>query len=146
MQHGYRIDKGVFSALNRVRDGLIEGYKCYEFDLVGFFNTVPRDEIKKAVKRYCGPLCATIVDKILIEIRYTFKELLPERELRLFGMKLHGGKEKKVLIRSGIPQGLPLSPVISTMVLENNGCPKGLTMYADDGVYLYKEDKYEFEN
>jgi len=144
MQHGYRVDKGCFSALMKIREGLMLGYKCYEFDLAGFFNTVPRDEIKKAVSKYCGKLCSKIVDKILIEIRYNFGDLLPERELRLFGMKIHGGKEKKVLIRSGIPQGLPLSPVISTMVLENNGCPKGLTMYADDGVYLYKDDMYEF--
>lgn len=146
MQHGYRVDLGCFSALMKVREGLLLGMQCYEFDLVGFFNTVPRDEIKRAVKKYCGKLCSDIVDKILIEIRYTFKELLPERELKLYGMKLHGGKEKKVIVRTGIPQGLPLSPVISTLVLEMNGSPRGLTMYADDGLYLYEENKYEFTN
>jgi len=146
MQHGYRVDQGCYSALMKARDNLMQGMKCYEFDLIGFFNTVPRDQIKKAVTKYCGQICSQIVDKILIEIRYTFKELLPERELQLYGTKLHGGKEKNVIIRAGIPQGLPLSPVISTLVLEMNGSPEGLIMYADDGLYFYEEEKYEFTN
>jgi hypothetical protein len=129
-----------------VTKDLKEGKKCYEFDLKSFFNTVSRDEIKKAVEMYCGKLCAKIVDKILIGIKYKYEGLLPEKELKLFGTKIHGKEEMPVLIRSGIPQGLNISPVISTMVLEANGSPKGLTMFADDGLYLYEENRQEFDN
>jgi len=40
------------------------------------------------------------------------------------------------IIRRGLPQGLSLSPLLATMVLELFKPPKGLFLYADDGLFI----------
>ena len=48
--------------------------------------------------------------------------------------------------RLGLPQGLSMSPLLATMVLELINPPSGLTMYADDGLIIgEKADKEGIE-
>lgn len=144
MQHGYRKDLGVHSALKEVISKLRQGYSCYEFDLKSFFNTVPREEIKQRLTKVGGRIMADLVDKVMIEIQYrNIENLQAEKELKLYGKKKIGKKEVPIIIRSGMPQGLPISPVVSTLVLEQYGPPKNLVMYADDGVLLYLPEEKE---
>jgi len=41
--------------------------------------------------------------------------------------------------RTGLPQGLSISPILATLVLELVQPPKGLVMYADDGIFICNE-------
>jgi len=48
-----------------------------------------------------------------------------------------------IYVRKGVPQGLPLSPVLATLTCEIPGAPKGTIMYADDGIYIgYRPNKF----
>jgi hypothetical protein len=86
---------------------------------------------------------------VLKNIRYRFdkpkegeksnlKEILrDDKELRYMGeRKSKGGVEKALIYRNGMPQGSPLSPILSTVALENWEFPEGLILYADDGIYI----------
>jgi hypothetical protein len=54
-------------------------------------------------------------------------------------------KIRKLIVREGMPQGLSISPLLSTLVIELLKAPKGLVMYADDGLHLSKDgDHSEF--
>lgn len=45
-----------------------------------------------------------------------------------------------------MPQGLSISPVLATLVLEWLNPPQGLVMYADDGLIIRKDEDFsEFE-
>lgn len=53
---------------------------------------------------------------------------------------------KPLIIRTGMPQGLSISPVLATLVLEWLSPPQGLVMYADDGLIIRKDEDFsEFE-
>jgi retron-type reverse transcriptase len=54
---------------------------------------------------------------------------------------------KPKLVRKGLPQGLSISPILATMVLDSLPSVEGLVMYADDGVILSekKEDTKIFK-
>lgn len=74
---------------------------------------------------------------IISAVIYTKKEglatLNEETEL-----KKHVDLKKKTIhiIRTGLPQGLSMSPIIATLVLELSKPPKGLTLFADDGLVI----------
>jgi len=54
-------------------------------------------------------------------------------------------KERLMIRREGMPQGLSVSPLLSTLAIELLEPPKGLIMYADDGLHLSKNgDHTEF--
>jgi len=62
--------------------------------------------------------------------------LRPEdSELSFRKFAIRGGRKIPVITRSGMPQGLSISPILSTAILTHAGPPKGLFMYADDGIY-----------
>lgn len=71
------------------------------------------------------------------------RELKEEWEVEL--KKLYdedrGGKKIPKIYREGTPQGSPLSPILSTIALENWPYPDGLCIYADDGVYIGEDLK-----
>lgn len=90
-----------------------------------------------------GQLPAELVAKIICQIQYEFKELYGEAELKDKGEINHFGTNLKHIVREGLPQGLGISPLLATMVLELFKAPKGLYMYADDGVYV--GDKHKFD-
>jgi len=43
---------------------------------------------------------------------------------------------KPIMRRTGLPQGLSISPILATLALELLNPPKGLVMYADDGLVM----------
>jgi hypothetical protein len=51
---------------------------------------------------------------------------------------------KPVYLRKGMPQGSPVSPILATLACDMTNPPKGLTMYADDGIFV-GEDLSVFE-
>jgi len=81
---------------------------------------------------------ADLINTVIFKINYTFDRdirLLPEEaEMRLVGQKFWNQKPK--LVRKGLPQGLSISPILATMILDSLPPMEGLVMYADDGVIL----------
>jgi len=43
---------------------------------------------------------------------------------------------KPMMRRTGLPQGLSMSPILATLAIELLYPPKGLVMYADDGLVI----------
>jgi hypothetical protein len=76
---------------------------------------------------------------VLKNIRYNFRELKEELELQKMYDEQRGKKVVPKIYRDGTPQGSPMSPILSTIALENWDYPEGLTIYADDGVYIGEE-------
>jgi hypothetical protein len=84
------------------------------------------------------------VRHIIDNTRYVFEELRPETELhRINDYTHHKYKSKIPIYRTGVPQGLPLSPVAATMALENEVNMDEITMYADDGILIGGKDKFK---
>lgn len=136
MQHGYRPNRGTFSALTAVISKIREGYKIMEFDFRSFFNTVSLTSVYKHVGHF-APAAANVVTHMLANINLRVKgDLKEEKEYESLG----NGQYQK----NGLPQGLSLSPLLCTLVLENEVTPKNLVMYADDGLYFYKGSRNEF--
>jgi len=48
-----------------------------------------------------------------------------------------------MIYRSGLPQGLPLSPLAATISLENVIDTNGLVLYADDGILIGGEEEFK---
>lgn len=137
MQHGYMKHRGVWSAILKAIKLFEAGYNCYEFDLKSFFNTVQPFIIFKRVADIHKNLAYSI-GKIISGIYYQFEELKPEMEL------IVRKEEGPVIERRGVPQGLSLSPLLSTWALETYGNPETLVMYADDGLFFYKGNNNKF--
>jgi hypothetical protein len=145
MQHAYRPNKGTWSAIMDVIakiDQMKEGDEIYEFDLKGFFNSVNRHNIHEAGLRY-SKLLANCIRNIVDFTRYTFGELLQESELIKVDYKHWKAKNKQAIYRSGMPQGLPLSPLAATIALENVIEMPELTLYADDGILVGGKNKFQ---
>lgn len=114
-----------------------------EFDLKGFFNTVHRHSVQEAANRF-SLLLGNCVRHIIDNTRYVFEELRPETELhRINDYTHHKYRSKIPIYRTGVPQGLPLSPVAATIALENEVNMEELTMYADDGILIGGKDKFK---
>lgn len=45
--------------------------------------------------------------------------------------------------RTGLPQGLSMSPILATLAIELLEPPKGLVMYADDGLIISDSNNKE---
>lgn len=143
-QHGYRLEKGCFTALYEVWEMFyIHKYKeAYEFDFKSFFNKVPIDGVYDSLKRRSTLLAETFW-RIMKEIHYRFEELKEEEELKEYEeieeeLLDKEGKIKKaikkLIVRTGLPQGLSMSPLLATMAIESTDPPRTLVMYADDGI------------
>lgn len=48
-----------------------------------------------------------------------------------------------MIYRSGLPQGLPLSPLAATISLENEVDTNELVLYADDGILIGGESEFK---
>jgi len=137
-QHGFREGRGIHTAIFAIVRYIRKnpGYQIYEFDLKAFFNKV-RPTAIYSILRTRGFLIADLVDKILKEIRYEYKSLEKESELQCAGKTMEkNGKKIDVITREGVPQGLSISPLLATLAMEIYQPPKGLFMYADDGLYI----------
>lgn len=108
-----------------------------EFDFKSFFNTISLGSVFKRIGQY-GPYLA-----------YTISNLVALSTVKVEG-GFHIEKEyvelsKCLYKKSGLPQGLSLSSILATLVLESKITPKNLVMYADDGLYFYRNgEKNEF--
>lgn len=75
--------------------------------------------------------------------RYIYDKLRVETELIKVDYKHWKAKNKDSIYRSGVPQGLPLSPLAATIALENEVNMEELVLYADDGILIGGEDKFK---
>jgi len=131
-QHGFRLHRGTHTAISDIVDYLKDnpGSRIYEFDLKSFFNFVSPYWVHQALMAR-DEMLANLVLKAITNVGYTFKELKEEAELTV--AEVEGVNH---IIRRGLPQGLSLSPLLSTLAIEQFTHPKGLFMYADDGVFI----------
>lgn len=147
VNHAYSQKRGVSSALMEIIHKINAGNnKVYEFDLKSFFNTISWSYLYRILRNE-SEFLANVNMTIIKNCKYSWKELKTEKELQhlqYFFNKVRGGlKRVQHYGRQGLPQGLNMSPLLSIFGL--NRLPlKGLVMYADDGVYLYKDNKNEF--
>jgi len=86
---------------------LKQGFDGYEFDLKSFFNTVEPYIYLRKLEELSKPL-TKIVGLVIKNIEYRYSELKPESELHPKEMR------KNTIVRTGVPQGLSLSPILST--------------------------------
>lgn len=126
--YGFRNQKSAHDAVRKMREHSQQGYKyVVDIDLSKFFDTVNHDLLMQR-------LCRRIEDKVL---------------LRLINRYLNAGVEIEGKIQptcKGVPQGSPLSPLLSNIVLddldkelENRG--HRFVRYCDDFVILLKSQR-----
>lgn len=169
--HAYRPNRGTYTA---IMEFVREWKRClkenktlpyiYEFDLKAFFNNVTWGSIGQALDRKLSPLASTLVLTYLHHVRYHWREEYKEEDEMTpvgnyeivpktssiitteSGFQLYGNfkESRPIYVRKGVPQGLPLSPVLATLTCEIPGAPKGTIMYADDGIYIgYRPNKFQ---
>jgi RNA-directed DNA polymerase len=125
---GFRRGKSQHQAIEHVRDRVVEGYSwCASIDLKSFFDEIPHDLILKLIRR-------KVSDEGLVT--------LVARELKA-GVVVDGRLEKTI---KGCPQGSPLSPMLSNIVLNEMDHElerRGLkyARWADDFVILLKSKR-----
>ena len=126
--YGFRPNRSAHDAVRKVREYIKEGYKvAVDIDLSKFFDTVNHDLLMQR-------LCRCIKDKTLLR--------LINRYLKA-GVKINGKIEPTP---KGVPQGSPLSPLLSNIVLdeldkelEKRG--HRFVRYADDFIILVKSQR-----
>jgi RNA-directed DNA polymerase len=130
---GFRRGRSQHRAIGHVRDRVREGYEwCASIDLESFFDEIPHDFILKLIRR--KPARPGIADERLVT--------LIARALKA-GVIVEGKFEKTT---KGCPQGSPLSPMLSNIVLneldqelERRG--DRYARWADDILILLKSER-----
>lgn len=141
-QHGFTPGKGVHTALMQIWKNLEQGRNhIYEFDLKGWFNKVrPVWVIAQLAKS--SSFLANQFAYLIYNTEIRFKELKSELELVLLGQV----KDLYLIGKQGMTQGVPYSPVAANLALESvSNRPKGLVMYADDGVVMSEEEASSYD-
>jgi group II intron reverse transcriptase/maturase len=125
---GFRKEKSQHQAIRYVQGIVLAGYDwCASIDLKSFFDEIPHNLILKLIRR-------KIADERLVT--------LIARALKA-GVVVVGKFEKT---EKGCPQGSPLSPILSNIVLNELDCElerRGLRCcrWADDFVILLKSER-----
>jgi RNA-directed DNA polymerase len=125
---GFRRGKSQQSAIRHVQSMVVEGYEwCASIDLKSFFDEIPHDLILKLIRR-------KIADERLIT--------LIARALKA-GVIAEGKLEKTI---KGCPQGSPVSPMLSNIVLneldhELDRRGHRYCRWADDFLVLLKSER-----
>jgi hypothetical protein len=128
-QHAYRNGRGVHTlVLDFIKN--YDGSPLVEFDLKSFFNKVNPSYIPWIVRRVSDEL-ARVITIVNQKVVYSFTKL--EDEAELVEIKKIG-YPKPIIKRSGLPQGLSLSPILSTLLLDLHAPDFRIWMYADDGI------------
>jgi RNA-directed DNA polymerase len=126
--YGFRKKKSQYQAIRHVRQIVIEGFEwCASIDLASFFDEIPHDLILKLIRR-------KIADERLVT--------LVARALKA-GIIVDGRFEKTT---KGCPQGSPVSPMISNIVLneldyELDRRGHRYCRWADDFLILLKSER-----
>lgn len=136
-QHGFRKDRGTWSAWKAIIDFTAQGYKAWEFDLRSFFNTVNLKMIVDGIAKYNKGL-SRYVRLVCLESVAKFPEI-PKAGDKEYWVNSKLGKNINFIIRYGLPQGLPWSPLLCTRLLKETGLnDMNTVMYADDGIMFTK--------
>jgi len=155
-QHGYQPGKGSLTAWQDIFKRLKTAENIYEFDLKNFFGSLRLGEVQNQLYgRYKFPTSEWKFLKALnlCQPKLGRQQKLDESKVRLYSLEQSGQlpKDKKYNLfnltsanidkynTEGVPQGSPLSPILSILMLEhtlmvNPHC----VMYADDGVIFGK--------
>lgn len=122
---GFRPGRSAHGAVYKVREYIRKGFRmAVDADLSKFFDTVNHDVLMKRVSE-------KVADK---------------RVLRLIGKYLRAGvviNDRREETRKGVPQGGPLSPLLSNILLDDldkelEGRKHRFARYADDFIILVK--------
>jgi RNA-directed DNA polymerase len=126
--YGFRRGRSQHEAIRTVREKVKQGYRwCAAVDLKSYFDEIPHDLIFKLLRR-------RIADERLM--------MLVARALKA-GVVVEGKLEKTT---KGVPQGSPLSPMLSNIVLnemDHELEKRGLNYarWADDFIILVKSQR-----
>jgi len=132
-QHGFRPRKSVSTAWLEVIGNVPKFKFAYEFDLKGFFNNVTPRFITDTLR-------AAGLPEELISYISRVNTMWPlierdnlEDEIEVQRYYVNG---REVYRKSGLPQGLPWSPILCIFALSYafRNQPGKLVMYADDGI------------
>jgi RNA-directed DNA polymerase len=140
--YGFRPGRSAHDAVAAIRSHLKEGKRVvYDADLKGYFDTIPHDNLMKAVER-------RIVDRsILTLLRMWLKSTIVDTD--------ENGKPKWYKSTIGTPQGGVISPLLANIYLHHfenyfhsltgggNKIAASIVRYADDFVILMKEPMIE---
>lgn len=115
-----------------------EGYKIYEFDLKSFFNLVNPFSVEMALRDKMAGEVVDYVGAINMNSFPKIEKLEEEEEIKI---AIHKTKTSPVVLeKSGLPQGLPWSPQLCSLVLDRIGFDnENVILYADDGLIFYKD-------
>ena len=125
---GFRRGKSPHQAIEHMRQAVVEGYEwCASIDLQGFFDAIPHDLILRLIRRkICDERVVTLIARALKA-----------------GVQIEGKIEKTT---KGCPQGAPVSPILSNIVLneldqelEHRG--HRYCRWADDFVILLRSER-----
>ena len=126
--YGFRSQRSAHEAVRHIRNTIKEGYKhAVDIDLEKFFDTVEHAQIlKRLAKRFPGQSLLVLIGRYLRA-----------------GVEVNGKWEATPC---GMPQGGPLSPLLSNLVLDDfdkllEARGHRFARYADDAVILVKSQR-----
>lgn len=133
-QHGFRKNRGLHTAWAHIREitkETLRTFRIYELDFKSFFNTINPIATRKALSKLnCG--IENYVEALNSVAIARFTQFEEEMEYRR--------NDKGQIVKNGNPQGMPWSPVLSMMVLDDVGFEYWwCVMFADDVVMFFQE-------